>query len=108
MTPGQLSALDSHIFAVTAELKQQSKRVDIDIIHAHVTKTTDFEEVTKGNLQERMDSLISDGKVVNKSNRNQDTYWLDLDSVDITNETCLVRFYLTHLLPPMSTFYLHS
>ena len=46
MTSGQLSALDSHIFAIIAELKQQSKRADIDSIHAHIIKTVDFEDIT--------------------------------------------------------------
>ena len=34
-----------------------------------------------------MNSLISDGTVVNKSNRNRDSYWINLDLVDITNES---------------------
>ena len=74
MSSGQLSALDSHIFSIIAKLKQQSKRPNIGSIHAHIIKTIDFEEITKGNLQERMNSLIFDGKIVNKSNRNRDSY----------------------------------
>ena len=40
-------------------------------------------------LQERMNSLISNGKTVNKSNRNKDSYWLNLDLIDIINESTL-------------------
>ena len=36
-----------------------------------------------------MNSLISDGKVVNKSNGNKDSYWINLNLVDITNESAL-------------------
>ena len=36
-----------------------------------------------------MNSLNSDGKVVNKSNRNKDSYWINLNLVDITNESAL-------------------
>ena len=79
MTSGQLCALDSHIFAIIAKLQKQSKRADIDSIHAHIIKTVDFGDISKGNLQERMNSLISDGKTVNKSNRKKDSYWLNLD-----------------------------
>ena len=61
MTSGQLSALDSHIFAVIAKLKQQSKRADIDSFHAHIIKTVDFKDITKGNLQNRMNRPISAG-----------------------------------------------
>ena len=74
MISRQLSALDSHIFAIIAKLKQQSKRSYIDSIHVHVIKPVDFEDITKGNLQVRMNSLISNGKVVSKSNRIKDSY----------------------------------
>ena len=66
---GQLGLLDSDILPIIPKLKQQSKRADTDSIHAHIIKTVDFEEITKGNLQERMNSLISDGKVINKSTK---------------------------------------
>ena len=66
---GRLGLLDGDILPIIPKLKRQSKRADIDSIHAHIIKTVDFEEITKGNLQERMNSLISDGKVINKSTK---------------------------------------
>ena len=112
MTSGQLSALDSNIFVIIAKLRQQSKRADIGSIHTRIIKTVDFEDITKGNLQERMNSLISDGKIVNKSNRNKDSHSLNLDLADITNESilnllCLIIFYPTYPVLPMSSCYLH-
>ena len=74
MTSGQLLASNIHVFAIIAELKQQSKRTNIDSIHARIIKTVYFEDITRGNLQERMNSLISDGKIVNKLNWNEDSY----------------------------------
>ena len=68
MTSGQLLASDIHVFAMIAKLKQQSERTNIDSIHARIIKTVYFEDVTRGNLQERMNSLISDGKIVNELN----------------------------------------
>ena len=68
MTSGQLLASDIHVFAIIAKLKQQSKRTNIDSIHARIIKTVYFEDITRGNLQERMNSLISDGKIVNELN----------------------------------------
>ena len=79
MTSGQLASLDSNIFPIIAKLKRQPKRADIDSVHAHVIKTLDFEKITNRNLQERINSLISNGKVVNRSNRNKDSYWINLD-----------------------------
>ena len=81
------------IFVIIAKLKRQSKPTDIDSIHAHVIKTVDFEEITEGNLQERMNSLISDGKVINRSNRNKYSYWINLDLVDITTASTLNFFH---------------
>ena len=81
------------IFVIIAKLKRQSKPTDIDSIHAHVIKTVDFEEITEGNLQERMNSLISDGKVINRSNRNKYSYWINLDLVDITTASTLTFFH---------------
>ena len=89
MTFEHSSALDSFIFTIIAKLKQRSKRADINSIHADIIKTVDFKDTTKTNLQERMNSLISDGKVVNKSNRNKESYWISLDLVHITNVSTL-------------------
>ena len=44
---GQLGLLDSDILPIIPKLKRQSKRADIDSIHAHIIKTVDFEEITK-------------------------------------------------------------
>ena len=74
MTSGQLLASDIHVFAIIAKLKQQSKRTNIDSIHARIIKTVYFEDITRGNLQERMNSLISDGRIVNELNWNKDSY----------------------------------
>ena len=66
MTSAQLAALNSNIFAIIAKLKWRSKRDDINSIHVHIIKTVAFEDITKGNFQERMNSLIYDGKDINK------------------------------------------
>ena len=58
-------------------------------VSTHILEKTDFKDITKGNLQERMNSHISDGKVVNKSNRNKDSYWINRDLVDIINKSTL-------------------
>ena len=101
MTSGQLAALDSNIFPIIAKLKRQSKRADIDSVHAHVIKTLDFEKITNRNLQERINSLISSGKVVNRSNRNKDSYWINLDLAGTTNESTLNLSH--HFLPNTPT-----
>ena len=53
----------------------------------------DFEEITKGNFQERINSVISDGKVINKLNRNKDSHWINVELVDITADSTLNIFH---------------
>ena len=65
------------------------KRADISSIHAQILKAVDFENITRGDLEEITNSLISNGKVVNRSNQNKGSYWINLDLVDITNESTL-------------------
>lgn len=82
MNSGQPAALDRNIFTIIATLKRQSKRVDINGIHTNIIKTVDFEEVA-------INSLISDGKHINKSNRNKDSDPISLDLAEITTESTL-------------------
>ena len=63
ITSGQFATLNSNIFTIIAKLERQSKRVDNNSIHAEIIKTVDFEEITRENPQERINSLIADGKV---------------------------------------------
>ena len=51
-----------------------------------------------------MNNRISDGKVIIKSNRKKDSYWINLDLIDITAESTLnflMIFYPTHPLLPI-------
>ena len=53
-----------------------------------------------------MNNRISDGKVIIKSNRKKDSYWINLDLIDITAESTLnflMIFYPTHPLLPISS-----
>ena len=48
-----------------------------------------MKRLLKGNLQERINSLISDGKHINKWNRNKDSDRISLDLPEITTESTL-------------------
>ena len=88
MTIGQFLVLNKNSFAITVKLKQISKRVDISI-HAHITKSVDLEDIAKGNLEKRMNNLMSDGKVINKTNHNKNSYPINLDLINIATESTL-------------------
>ena len=61
------------------DLKKNRKRADISSVHKEVIKTIEFNDITKEYLRERIDTLILDKKVINKLNRN-------LDSFSVSNE----------------------
>ena len=63
VTSGQFATLNSNILTIIGKLERQSKRVDNNSIHAEIIKTVGFEEITTENPQERINSLIADGKV---------------------------------------------
>ena len=74
------------------------------------TKTVDLENITKGNLEERMNNLMSDGKVINKTNHSKDSCLINLDLINTVTESGL---NFSHgVIPntanaPISTYYLH-
>lgn len=49
-------------------LRRNAKLADFNSIHTNIMKTVDIKEGTKGNLQERINNLIFDGQVKNKTN----------------------------------------
>ena len=74
------------------------------------TKTVDLENITKGNLAERVNNLMSDGKVINKTNHSKDSCLINLDLINTVTESGL---NISHgVIPntanaPISTYYLH-
>ena len=46
-----------------------------------------------------MNNRISDGKVIIKSNRKKDSYWINLDLIDITAESTLNFLMIFYLEP---------
>ena len=70
---------DELVLSSTNDLKKNRKRADISSVHKEVIKTIEFNDITKEYLRERIDTLILDKKVINKLNRN-------LDSFSISNE----------------------
>ena len=90
--------IDDAIFSIILQIRKNNNRADVNSIHKHIIKIVDFEYVTKEYLDERIHTLITDGKIINKINRNADSHYLnekDIESIlwlDNTS-TCLhVRF----------------
>ena len=67
-------SFDQNIFTVINDLKKKRKRADIDSIHKEIIKTIDFKDTTKDDLQDRINILLINEKLINKINRNLNSY----------------------------------
>ena len=70
----ELNTLNANIIAIINKLKNQNKRVDVDSIHKQLVKTTSMQDLTKEDLLKKVHDLETEGKIVNKLNRNKERY----------------------------------
>ena len=80
----ELIDLDNCILYAIKKLKRQHQRADIEHIFSEMTKTIDFEHLTKDSLSDRVELLLCSNKIVNKINRNRDSFFLNEDAIDMT------------------------
>ena len=74
LTQSETISFDQNIFTVINDLKKKQKRADIDSIHKEIIKTIDFKDTTKDDLQDRINILLINEKLINKINRNLNSY----------------------------------
>ena len=60
--------IDDAIFSIILQIRKNNNRADVNSIHKHIIKIVDFEDVTKEYLDERIHTLITDGKIIIKIN----------------------------------------
>ena len=76
--------IDDAIFSILLQIRKNNNHADVNSIHKHIIKIVDFEDIPKENLDERIHTLITDGKIINKINRNADSYYVnekDIESI---------------------------
>ena len=64
--------IDDSIFSIKLEIRKNHNWADVDSIHKQFIKTVDFENITKEFLDDRIHTLITDVKIINKKNRSTD------------------------------------
>ena len=69
--------IDDAILSVIPEIHKNQNQADVDNTHKQIVKTADFDNITKEVLADRIHILIIDGKVVNKINRNADSFYVN-------------------------------
>ena len=81
-----LTILDNNVFAIINHLRKQHKRANLDKISNELIKTINFQNASRKHLHDRINELIIQGKIVNKRNRNNDSYRVNESLVDFNTE----------------------
>ena len=76
--------MDNTILYVIQTIKNQHQRADIKRIFDKVTKTIDFQHITKDSLNDRVNQLLQFNKLINKINRSKDSFFLNEDTTDMS------------------------
>ena len=74
---------DQIIFTIINDLKNKHKRADVESIHKEIAKKSDFKDVTKEDLEERINILLIHEKLLNKINRNLNSYSVNTVNTEI-------------------------
>ena len=79
-------SFDQNIFTVVNDLKEKRKRADIDSIqHKEIIKLIDFKDITKNDLQDRINILLMNENLIYKINRNLKNLTLLMKRILIPN-----------------------
>ena len=65
------------IVDVITDLRRKHKRADCESIHKEIVKIADFSNISKEDLMNRINTLLIDEKILNKRNRNLDSYYVN-------------------------------
>ena len=68
---------DEMIVDVMADLRKKHKRADCESIHKEIVKIADFSNISKEDLMNRINIPLIDEKILNKRNRNLDSYYVN-------------------------------
>ena len=77
-----LTILDNNVLAIINHLRKQHKRANVGKIYNELIKTINFENASREHLHDRINELIIQGKILNKPNRNDDSYCVNESIVD--------------------------
>ena len=75
--------INHQIFLNIFNIRKKNNRADLDSIYKEIVKSLDFEHVTKEFLDDRIHKSINDGKIINKINRNADSYYVNSELFDL-------------------------
>ena len=72
-----MKKFDERIVDVITDLRRKHKRADSESIHKEIIKIADFSNISEEDLMNRINTLLIDEKILNKRNRNLDSYYIN-------------------------------
>ena len=66
--------LDQSIYSAINKIRGQNKRADRNSVHKEIIKTIDFGKISQDFLDNRINMLIQNDKIINRLNRNKDSF----------------------------------
>ena len=81
--------IDNVIFVTILRIRKNNNRADHDSIYKGIKKSLDLEDVSKEILDDRIYTLINDGKIINGLDRNADSYYVNSELVDLETPNLL-------------------
>ena len=76
--------MGSTILHVIKKINNKHQRADIKRIFDEVTRTIDFQHITKDSLSDRVNQSHQYNKIINKINSNNDLFFLNKDNTDMS------------------------
>ena len=71
----EVNALSNEVFLAINRIRHLwRQRADTNSIFKEITKIEQYQSITKDFLQDHIDKLIIDGKIINKINRDKNSY----------------------------------
>ena len=75
--------IDNELLVTIFRKRKNGNRANFDSIYKELKRSLDFEDVTKEFLNDRIHTLINDRKIINKLNRNADSFYVNSELVDL-------------------------
>ena len=102
---GFVTPFGNNVMATIIKLRNQHKRADLASIYKESTKNLELNKFTEDHLKNRINTLLVNGKIIDKPNRDRPSYLLNENvspTVDHVYEPELLETPLTPLNSPLS------
>ena len=97
----EVNALSNEVFLAINRIRHLwRQRADTNSIFKEITKIEQYQSITKDFLQDHIDKLIIDEKIINKINRDKNSYKVNIELIDEKDQSFLVS---PNDFPPAST-----